>query len=242
MTARKENSPYALYNRKEIVFILDDLAKHHTAINLDTSDGAGLVTSVLEVGFVDDYVYLDISPDSNINERIVNSKHVNFTTQTGVKVRWYASNLQLVSLADGEAFSMAIPASIERVQRREYFRMSAYLGGKALICKIPLESSIIEATVADISVGGIGILLKGLPHKIFSNGEVLNGCSIEFPSIGPVSLRLKVCGIGSSGQSKSGEPMYHIGFEFIDLNRSVESAIQRQMMQLERDRISLNNA
>jgi c-di-GMP-binding flagellar brake protein YcgR len=239
MTARQENSLFALYNRKEIVFVLEDLAKHHTAINLDTADGAGLVTNLLEVGFVDDYLYLDISPDAQINQRILDSKQIKFSSQTGVKVRWQASNLQLVTLADGDAFAMAIPASIERIQRREYFRMSAYLGGKALICKIPLEANIIEATIADISVGGIGILLIGSPHAIFSEGEVLEGCSIEFPSIGPVPLRLKVCGVWTSSQTKSGEPMYHVGFEFKDMNRSVENAIQRHMLQLERDRLSL---
>ena len=239
MTLHQENSPYALHNRKEVVFILDDLAKHHTAINLDTQEGVGLVTSVLEVGLDQNYVYLDISPDAKTNEKIRNSQHITFTTQTGIKVRWHASQMQLVSLSDGDAFSMAIPPSIERIQRREYFRMTSHFGNKTLICKIPFGASLIEVAIVDISVGGVGISVKGTPPDIFSNGEVLEGCSIDFPSIGSVPFRFKVCGIWTSNQTKSGEQMNHVGLEFVELNRAAESIVQRHMVQLERERISL---
>lgn len=239
MTPRKDSSPFELHNRKEIVFILDDLAKHHTAINLDTNEGVGLVTSVLEVGADGNHIYLDISPDERINEKIKNSNQFAFTTQTGIKVRWHATHLQLVSLSDGDAFSMAIPASIERIQRREYFRMNSQMGSRAMICKIPFGSGFIDAVIADISVGGIGISIKGTPHEIFTEGEVLEGCSIDFPSIGSIPFRFKICGIWTSSQTKSGEQMHHIGFEFVDLSRGTETVVQRHMIQLERERISL---
>jgi len=239
MTHRNENSPFALHNRKEIVFILEDLAKHHTPINLDTVDGVGLVTSVLLVDSDEGDVYLDISPDEKINQKIMNSRQITFTTQTGIKVRWHATLMQMLSLSDGDAFAMVIPSSIERIQRREYFRINSPMGNKSLICKIPFGAGFIESPIVDISVGGIGISLKGTPAEIFSMGEVLEGCSIEFPSIGPVPLRLRICGVWTSSQTKSGEQMHHVGFEFVDLNRATESVIQRHMVQLERERISL---
>ena len=238
MTLRHENSPFALHNRKEIVFILEDLAKHHTAINLDTVEGIGLVTSVLVVDSDEGEVYLDISPDEIINEKIMRSRQITFSTQTGIKVRWHASLMQMASLSDGEAFAMVIPSSIERIQRREYFRMTS-LGSQALICKIPFGAGCIEVPIVDISVGGIGVSHKGTPHEIFAMGEVLEGCSIDFPSTGEVLVRLRVCGVWTSSQSKSGEQMHHIGLEFVDLNRAIESVIQRYMVQLEHERISL---
>lgn len=239
MTYRQENSPFALHNRKEIIFILDDLAKHHTAINLDTKEGVGLVTSILQVSSEDDYVCLDISRDEKVNSHILNSRQLTFTTQTGIKVRWHATNVSIVSLDDGQAFSMAVPLSIERIQRREYFRIDTHLGNKSLFCKIPIEAGFIEAAIVDMSVGGLGIKIKGTLHEIFTQGEILEGCTVDFPGVGVVPFRLKICGIWASSQTRNGEPLHHIGFEFVNLSRAAESIVQRHMIQLERERISL---
>lgn len=239
MTSHQENSPFALHNRKEIVFVLDELAKHHTAINLDTHEGVGLVTSVLQVNSEEDYVYLDVSPDNNINAQINNSRQIIFTTQTGIKVRWRATQINIVTLSDGEAFAMPVPPFIERIQRREYFRIETQLGGKSLFCKIPVEAGFIEAAIVDMSVGGVGIKIKGTLPDIFNQGEILEGCTIDFPGVGVVPVRLKICGIWATSKTKNGDTIHHIGFEFNNLGRTTETIVQRHMIQLERERISL---
>ena len=239
MTHHVEDSPFALHNRKEIVFILEELAKHRVAINLDTPEGFGLVTSVLGVSSEGNHVYMDVSPDAHINQQITNSKHVSFVTQTGVKVRWHSTHLHLVELQDGDAFSMLVPSVIERVQRREYFRLSTPQGSNALICKIPTATGVMEVNVVDISVGGVGISVKGMPHEIFSQGALLEGCSITLPVIGLVPTNLRVRGIWSSTKTRSGEQMSHIGLEFENLSRGAANVIQRYIIQLEAEKISL---
>lgn len=239
MTHQPENSPFAIHNHLEIVYIFEDLVKNHTAINLDTHDGTGLITAVLEINAAKNHLHMDVSSDPKVNDKIRASKRIIFSTQFGVKVRWYASHLKLVTLSDGGAFSMEIPPVIERIQRREYFRLETPQGSKALICKIPLEQGSIEVTLEDLSVGGIGLTVKGTPHEVFSQGATLEGCSINFPGAGPATFRLRVCGIYASTRLKSGEQMYHIGLEFVNMSRGVEGVVQRQMAQLERDRIVL---
>ncbi len=240
MTRHEEDSPFALHNRLEIVFVLEDLAKHRVAINLDTQEGVGLVTSVLGVSSEGNHVYMDISPDAQINEKITNSRHVSFVTQTGVKVRWHSSHLHLVGLQDGDAFSMLVPAVIERVQRREYFRLNTPQGSKALICKIPVAAGFMETTIVDISVGGIGISIKGELPEMFSQGALLEGCSITLPVIGAVPTDLRVRGIWTSIKTRSGEQMSRIGLEFVGLSRGATNVIQRLIIQLEAEQISLN--
>jgi len=235
-----EDSPFALHNRKEIVFILEDLAKHRVAINLDISEGGGLVTSVLGVSADGNHVYMDISGDERTNEKILSSRHISFTTQTGVKVRWQSGHLHLVTLQDGAAFSMAVPAVIERIQRREYFRLSTPQGNNALICKIPIADEVMEANIVDISVGGIGISVRGAPHEIFSQGALLEGCSIALPVFGPIPMNLRVRGTWASIKTKSGEQLSRIGLEFEDLSSIASNVIQRYMIQLEAEKISLN--
>lgn len=239
MTHHLEDSPYALHNRKEIVFVLDELAKHRVAINLDTAEGEGLVTSVLGVSSEGNHVYMDISADAEVNARIVGSKHISFVTQTGIKVSWYSTHLHIVELQDGDAFSMLVPSVIERVQRREYFRLSTPQGGNALVCKIPTETGVLEVGILDISIGGIGISVRGETTGIFSQGAVLEGCSITLPVIGEVPTNLEVRGTWSSKQTKSGERVNRIGLKFDGLSRGAASVIQRYINQLEAEKISL---
>ncbi len=239
MTHHVEDSKFALHNRKEIVFILEDMVKHRTPINLDAAEGMSLVTSVLGVNAESNRVYMDVSSDAYINEQIADSQHVNFATQTGVKVRWHSTHLQWVALQDGEAFSMLIPSVVERIQRREYFRLSTPQGAQALICKIPTETEVIEIPLFDMSVGGIGVSIKGALPEVFMQGAILEGCSVEFPVIGIVPMSLRVCGIWSSIKTKSGEQMHRVGLEFVELSRGAANVIQRYMIQLEAERISL---
>lgn len=240
MTHRIEDSDYAIHNPKEIVFILEDLAKNRPALSLNAHNGDSMLTAVLEVSLEGNYVYLDVSGDNRINEKVLQSEHVTFSTQTGVRVRWHAEGIERVTLPDGAAFAIEFPSVIERIQRREYFRLNTPQGAKGLVCKVPLsETEVIGIPVVDMSVGGVGLSLRGAIPPNFSQGAILSGCSIEFPVIGVVPVNLKVCGVFRSNKTKSGEEIHHLGMEFVNLSRGASNVVQRYMIQLESERISL---
>lgn len=238
MTHPVENPEFAIHNRKEIAAILDGLVKARTMINLDAQGGVSLVTSLLKVSAEGNYVYIDISPDNRINEQIIGSKHVNFSTQTGIKVRWHSTHLHRVTLPDGDALSMVLPAVIERIQRREYFRLNTPQGKDALICKIPVDEEIFEAVLFDMSAGGIGVSIKGVLPDNFSQGGQFTGCSIEFPEIGVVPVGVRICRVWEPSKTKSGEQLHRFGMEFVNLSRGAANVIQRHMNQLESERIA----
>lgn len=238
MTHSAEDSDFTIRNRKEIIFILDDLAKQRPALTLTAKDGTSTLTAVLGVDVDDNCVYFDIGPSEKTNEHILNSEDLRFSTQTGVRVRWHAAGITLVELQDGMAFSIEIPEEIVRIQRREYFRLSTPRGDKGLICKIQLgETGVMNVPVVDMSVGGVGLSLRGEIPPAFQKGSVLQGCSIEFPAVGAVSFSLKVCGIFSSNKTASGEQVHHLGTEFVSLGRGASNVVQRYMIQLESERI-----
>lgn len=233
MTHPVENPDFAVHNRKEIAFILNDLVKDRTAINLRTPDGVGLLTLVLKVNPEGNYVYVDAGPDDRINDQIINSKKVNFSAQSSVEVRWHSTHLHRVSLPDGDAFSMTLPAVIERIQRREYFRLKTPQSSNVMVCKIPVEADIVEATIVDMSAEGVGVSIKGTLPESFSQSAQLQGCSIEFPVVGVVSVNAKFCGVWSSIKTKSGEEVHRIGMEFVNLSRGAGNVIQRHMNELQ---------
>jgi c-di-GMP-binding flagellar brake protein YcgR len=237
MTQREINPDFAKHNRKEIVFILADMMKNRIALNIETAGGISLLSSVLEVDAEEDVIYLDISPDDRINNKIISSDQVTFFTQGGVEIRWHTSELQLTTLADGDAFFMPIPKEIERIQRREYFRLDTPKGAKTLICKMPLGKEIFNAAIADMSVGGIGLSIKGEPPAILSQGAIFEGCTVDFPGFGVTPFTLKVFGLWPSSKTKSGEQMYHVGLSFEKLTGGSSNVVQRYMVQLELERI-----
>lgn len=239
MTHSVEDSEYAIRNRREIVFILEGLAKHQAILNLHTSNGLNVLTSILSVDAENGYLYMDVSQDKAINEQVVSGGRATFATQLGVRVRWQSEDIELVELDDGIAFALEIPEVIERIQRREYFRLRVSQNN-GLICKMPDGDGIFSAIVADMSVGGVGISVRGEVPAILSQGAVLEGCSIEFPGAGIVPLNLRVCGIWVSSTTRSGEHIYHVGMEFVNLSRGASNVVQRYMIQLESERLSLS--
>lgn len=239
MTHSVEDSEYAIRNRREIAFVLDDLAKQHSVINLHTPNGLNVLSSILLVDSETGYLYMDVSQDKDINGQVIREGRATFATQLGVRVRWQSEDIELVEMDDGGySFAMVIPEVIERIQRREYFRLSV-AQSNGLVCKMPDGDGVYPATIVDMSVGGIGLAIRGTVPAIISQGSLLEGCSIEFPSVGVVPLNLRVRGVWVSSTTKSGEHMYHVGMEFVNLSRGASNVVQRYMIQLESERLSL---
>ncbi len=241
MTHHETNSPFAIHNHMEIVRVLSDLAKHRVLVNLTTHEGTTLVTTVLYVSGDRKFVCIDVSKDEAINQKITDSQSISFETQSEIKVRWHSTHLQLVAATDGLAFSMHIPSVIDRIQRREYFRLPTPQGGSAMICRIPVEEDsdeMFEYPLHDISAGGIGLTCRGELPDIFSQGAELSGCSMDFPGVGRVPFKLRVCGIWKSTETRSGEQLHRIGLQFVDLSRGAANVVQRHITQLQAEQIT----
>ena len=246
MTSPLDNSEFAIHNRMEIVFTLTDLAKGRSAIHLDANQGVSLLTTILSVNSDKNYVLVDCSQDSKLNEKIIGSGKVHFHTSTGVKVRWYSDNLRIVARPDGNVFSFPMPDVIERVQRRQYFRLNTPQGKGALVCRIPLPGEeekddenvqYLEATILDMSAGGICVTVKGGLPESFTQGMELSGCSFELPEVGRIPVGLRICRAWHV-RTHSGENLYRVGMEFINLSRGASNVIQRYMIELEKHQLS----
>lgn len=231
------NTDFTRHNRKEIVFILEDLMKQRTGLNIGTPEGVTLLSSILEVDIDNDILYLDISPDERINRRIATSQQVTLYTQGGVEIRWHATDIQIAELSDGDAFYISIPASIERIQRREYFRLPTPQGSNALICKMPNGKEPFLATLADLSVGGIGLAVKGPLPAFISQGAILENCCVDFPGHLDTQFALKVFSARPTHKTRNGEQMYHVGLGFEELPGRAGNIVQRYMVQLELERM-----
>nr|MBA3756309.1 PilZ domain-containing protein [Nitrosomonas sp.] len=137
----------------------------------------------------------------------------------------------------GNAFSVNIPISLLRIQRRDNFRISTPIT-KPLKCIIPIfvenKSTKTEITLLDISCGGIGAVdqhtsISLEPDTIYTN------CQITLPEIGVVNTTIKVKNTYVM-KLQSGDTYQRIGCEFIDLPTKTEAMIQRYIVKQEQMR------
>lgn len=228
MPHHADDSKYSIHNRKEIISILESLRKERAAIQLAASNAEEITTSIIEASDQGNYVYLDVTADERLNSRIADSNHITFTTRGGVKVKWHSTHIRLVRLPDGAAFSILVPALVERVQRRESFRVPIPQGKNSLACRIFLLEKMLEAPIRDISATGICFAAKKPLPSVFSEGAVLGRCQIEFPVVGALQFKLRIREIRASHDNSC-----YISAEFMDLSRSANNVMQRSLLQLE---------
>jgi c-di-GMP-binding flagellar brake protein YcgR len=130
-------------------------------------------------------------------------------------------------------FKVRIPREMLRLQRREYYRLVTSVINPVK-CMINTSAGLIETVVVDISIGGVGVLAYR-EEGVLKAGEVYQGCRITLPGTGEFALSLSVRTTFDI-TLKNGRLTHRAGCQFIDLPASVETAIQRYIIRVERER------
>lgn len=228
---------FMVYNFREVAAILRDLSEAREMVNAIYSHGKSLLTTVLEVDVERDAVYLDIGPDDSANQSLLTSTRAIFVAQhQGIRIQWSSSRVGHVKYDGEPAFKIAIPEALQRVQRREYYRLATPILNP-LICRIRLVASaanVLRLPVANISAGGLAVNLSD--ELVVEKGTEFHECKMDLPGIGEIEFDVRVRGVWTvelkTGLSK------RVGMEFIRQRSGTPIMIQRYMMQLERDRLA----
>jgi len=142
-------------------------------------------------------------------------------------------------LQDGKlAFGLPLPTRLLHLQRRESMRREPPMG--TLHCLVPQRSACgetrcVEATIRDIGGGGLAVLAPSQAIA-FNVGDVFEGCRIDLPELGQVTVDLCVRHV--IARSQRGQDSLQAGCEFIGLKRATEDKLFRYVMQLDRERVS----
>ncbi len=230
---------FAVESPREIVALLRQLGEKNQLIRMLVRGEADVcVTSILDVDPDNDELILDCSIDKEQNKRILAAKSVSFETSLDkIRILFSTEQVEATSFEGAPAMKMAIPESMIRLQRREFYRMATPVTNPVRVTiPIPLElgggTSVFP--LSDISCGGIAIFDNKL---LLGNtiGKNYEGCRIELPDIGPVSTNLQVRNSLDLTllNSKSNR---RLGCEFIGISRGNLANVQRYITKLERER------
>jgi c-di-GMP-binding flagellar brake protein YcgR len=228
---------YLLHERREIAYILRQLAAHRCMITAYLENGSRfLMTSVLSVSDDDRQIYLDLGSDEALNNEAVNTNSLMCLTQLEkVKVQFSITRPRLANFGKYSALLAGTPETLLRLQRREYYRLTAPIA-HSLICRIPARgsSSRVEARVIDISGGGVAVIVPPKDMNLSADEKYMD-CRLDLPEFGPVTTTLRVRNIFRI-TNRSGTDMLRAGCQFEDLPAPMANAIQRYILRVERDR------
>jgi len=232
-----EFSQYLLKTKSEMFAVFRGMVEHVSQITMFFNEGKDMVLTDM-VSYGDTGVFLDLGASSEMNQKALEAAKLFCVTQLEkVKIQFILRGLRQVQTKDGPAFFAALPDSVLRLQRREYYRMATPIA-RPLKCVVSFpatggERRVIDAHISDISGGGVGIV--SLPLDIPLETGLQLDCKIELPEVGMVTGTIIVRSVFEM-VARSGAKTKRAGCEFVKLPGPMLTLIQRYIIKVERER------
>jgi len=238
-------SKYTVDSATEIRAVLNFLRASNERVTVYLNHGEEFfLTSVVALSADGSELILDASSDEITNKRILRAdKLICNSSQSKVKIHFIVHGVDPTKFEGRSAFLGNLPEALIRLQRREFLRLSPPVANP-LKCSIPLQDAdgatrFIEATVADLSEGGLALVLPpGEPA--LQTEMLLSDCRIDLPNIGKVTATMRVRS-AYDVTLPNGKILKRSGCQFIKLPDAIASLIQRYIIQLERERRARGN-
>lgn len=223
---------YLVHDPREIRRHIERLLEGRcTLIGHADAGAASTVTVLLRVD--DDGFWVDVPRSRDDQRTWSESLKLSFEGNLDrVALRFGSGPARAVVYEGGPAFALPMPTRLLHLQRREFVRLEPPIG--TLQCRVPARGTQwIDATIRDIGGGGLAVLAPS-EAVAFAVGEVINGCEIDLPGLGPLVVNLCVRHVVT--RRRRGQDALQAGCEFVDLPPGVQDRLFRYVMQLDRQR------
>lgn len=237
----RDDDPFLITSELEIRSILRSLQRHATLTRMYIRGNSeqSIMTTVLELDDDAQRLIVDCSSDAALNTRLAQASAIQFDTQLDqVSIHFSGENLELIDYEAQPAFSVPYPASLRRVQRREFYRVDIPLG-EPLTCTIPITEPgkpprRIQARLKDLSAGGVALLeldtASKLPHQ---TGITFKNVTLTLPETGEVTVDLVVLRVHTQVLPNKKE-LIELGCKFENISKTDSTLIQHYIGRLER--------
>ena len=234
-------SRYLLREKTDILFNLRALMQRRAMLSafIDASADSFL-SAILAITADEQHLILDAASDEAINLRVEAAEKLICVTQLDkIKIQFAATDIERFPHEGHQAFRIALPEVLLRLQRREYYRLTAP-SPHNLSCRIPVlvdgenKFVTVEADVVDISGGGLAVTVppNGVP---FEPDMEFADCRLMLPEVGPIATTLRVRNLFRI-TNRDGSVVLRAGCEFTQLSGNMAATIQRYILKIERER------
>jgi c-di-GMP-binding flagellar brake protein YcgR len=234
-----DDSPFRVHSRREIVSLLQSMMERNQLLSLLIKGGAeSIITSILDIDAAENIMVLDAAPSASLNDSILQSNRIGFEAlYNNIRITFNVDKAREFEFQGRPALKVDIPASLIRLQRREYFRIATPIAKPLRVTfRVTKEDGTftsIPTMLNNISAGGVGVTDE---KKLLDTtlGLLYEDCSLEMTdnTVVTVKLQIRDC---KEAKLASGKTVHRFGCEFVDLPRAVLAAIQRFITKLERE-------
>jgi flagellar brake protein len=229
---------YLLRAKSEILFVLRGLQAAGDRITVHFDEGRNsLLSNILAVD--QNAILLDQGGDEATNRHaLAAAKQFCVTRHEKVRVQFVLRGMTECEYQGSPAFRADLPDSVLRLQRREYYRLTAPTS-QPLKCRIPVANAdgtqtAIAASIIDISGGGLAVMVP--PEGIrFESGMEFPGCRVDLPEVGILTTMLQIRTVFDITLT-SGSQVRRAGCQFINLPGPMLTLVQRYIIKVERQR------
>lgn len=234
-----DHTKFLLRSKNEILFVMRGLLGSIDHITVYFNEGKDfLLTAIIAVD--EDGLTLDYGGNQEANRRaLAADKLYCVTTHDKIRIQFVLRGLREMAFDDGPAFRAALPDTVLRLQRREYYRLTTPIA-RPIKCQIPVgsedsdDAKTMETNVIDISGGGLAVMVPPA-GMLFEAGNVFPNCRIELPEVGIVIATLEVKNVFDV-TLRSGAQVARAGCQFSNLPGPMMTLVQRYIIKVERER------
>ena len=131
-------------------------------------------------------------------------------------------------------YRLALPASIDRNERRNAFRVKlGGRGGYKVEIRSPNHDDAWEAMIRDLSTTGVRLEIPKVIADALIEGARVDGCRFQIPDTLPFECGLEIRRLEEPDGPR---PIVMLGAQFIDLPTDSRRALERVLMREERER------
>ncbi len=231
---------YQVYSRMEMMSIFHAIAEKHTFVTVYFNQGEEfVVTTLLAINPEFEELVFDVSADSAMQHKMLASQRlllIGFVEH--IKVQFTVNRAEPTTHEGRPAFRVRMPDSVLRLQRRNFYRVPLPQM-RGLTCQIPrpdMPGQLLEVRIADLSVGGIAMMI--LPSDLrLQSGMVLQNCKIDIPDFGTVTTALEIRHLREDDDNPNNQ---RAGCQFVGIPGPMMSVLQRYINQVDRERRQLS--
>lgn len=230
---------FQVYSRVEILSLLRAIRDQRVLLTIYFSRGEDfMVTTLLSVNPEFEELVLDAGADRAQNQRMLASQGliaVAFIDK--IKVQFSTQRAEPTSFEGQDAIRIRLPESVLRLQRRDYYRVSAPVARpvKCSVASPKAPTQRLELIVSDVSGGGIGVMVD--PALLAAQpGLLLKDFRLDLGEIGEVQGTLEVRHVSEVGRGPTRR--HHLGCTFVRMPGTMTTLVQRYVTMLERERLT----
>ena len=229
------DDPFTVASRLEITHILHAIMRDAALITVHVDVIDFFLTSVLAIDEKENCMYLERGRGrATLSNALTHRKFSYSTALDKVRISFACEGIEPVSYAGEPAYKIALPIALQRIQRRESYRMATPVA-MPVKCQIfangnPGEGGV-DLMLYDISCGGIAV--RSLPASFYLAFGESYSSTLFLPGTSGLQIMLQARNAFMI-TLLNGETTQRAGFAFVNPPESILATIQRYILTLER--------